>query len=60
MVATIDLVDEDELNNIHPKRKAPIANRMARWVLANVYDRKEVVYSGPVYDSMSVEGDTLT
>ena len=60
MVVTIDLVDEDELDNIHPKRKAPIANRMARWVLANAYDRKEVAYSGPVYDSMSVDGSKLT
>ena len=59
MVVTVDLVDADELDNIHPKRKAPIAGRMVRWALANAYGHSDVAFSGPVYDSMVVEGDAI-
>jgi len=59
MVTTLDLVDADELGNIHPKRKAPIAQRMAQWAMAKVYGMHVLEYSGPVYRSMQVVGDAL-
>ena len=41
--------------NIHPPEKQEVARRLALNALAKTYG-KSVVYSGPVYDSMRVEG----
>jgi len=54
MVSTLDLVDADELDNIHPKRKAPIGERMARWAVANVYGQTDLIASGPIYQSIQI------
>lgn len=55
MAVTIDIGDP---NNVHPKNKAPLGDRLTRIALAKVYGRK-IEYSGPVYKSMKVEGDTI-
>ena len=54
MVVTTDLVDD--LKDIHPKDKVDVGNRLALWALAKTYG-KDVVYTGPLYKSMSVEGN---
>jgi sialate O-acetylesterase len=51
--------DVGELDSIHPKEKEPVGHRLALWALAKTYGRNDVVYSGPLYDSMSVEGDKV-
>jgi sialate O-acetylesterase len=33
--------------------------RLALWALARDYGKKDIVYSGPLYKSMSVEGDKI-
>ena len=48
--------DVGNVANIHPKNKQEVGRRLALWALANTYGRKDLVYSGPLYDSMSVEG----
>jgi sialate O-acetylesterase len=55
MAATIDT---GEPKDVHPHNKAPVGERLTRIALANVYGRK-IEYSGPVYESMRVEGNTI-
>lgn len=45
-------------NNIHPPNKHDVGKRLALWALAKNYD-KDVVYSGPLYESMEIEGDKV-
>jgi len=47
------------VNNIHPRRKVPVGNRLALWALAKDYGRQGLVYSGPLYKSMKVESGKI-
>jgi sialate O-acetylesterase len=49
MVITTDLVDD--LSDIHPSYKWVVAHRLALTALAKTYNKRSVVYSGPVYRS---------
>jgi len=53
------IIDIGEANDIHPRNKQDVGKRLALWALAETYGRK-VVYSGPMYKSMEVKGDTVT
>jgi sialate O-acetylesterase len=53
------LIDIGEDGNIHPADKLDVGDRLARLALANTYGRKDVVFSGPVYDTMTVENDKI-
>ena len=57
LVVTTDLVDD--IKDIHPRNKLPVGNRLALWALAKDYGRKDLVYSGPLYKSMKIEGDKI-
>ena len=57
MVVTTDLVEN--INDIHPKNKLDVGNRLALWALAKDYGKKDLVYSGPLYKSMKVEGNKI-
>ncbi len=46
--------------NIHPKRKFPVAQRLALWARATVYGEKNLVYSGPTYKAMKIQGSKIT
>jgi len=52
---TIDLGDADD---VHPRNKRDIGERLARWALADTYGRGGVK-SGPLYDGYTVEGDRI-
>jgi len=54
MAVTIDIGDSE---NVHPKNKQEVARRLALAAEAIAYKR-QVVYSGPIYESMSVEGES--
>jgi len=50
--------DIGERKNVHPKNKQDVGDRLARIALAKVYGRK-IEFSGPVYQSMKIEGGTI-
>ena len=57
MAVTTDLVDD--ISDIHPRNKVDVGNRLALWALAKSYKRSGIVYSGPLYQSIKVEGDHI-
>jgi sialate O-acetylesterase len=52
------IIDTGEAKNVHPHNKEPCGERLTKLALANVYG-KQIEYSGPVYDSMAVEGGNI-
>jgi sialate O-acetylesterase len=52
------IIDTGEAKNVHPHNKAPLGERLTKIALANVYGKK-IEYSGPVYDSLKIEGATI-
>lgn len=57
MAVTTDLVDN--IDDIHPRNKLDVGNRLARWALVKSYGRSDVVYSGPLFKSMEVDGNSI-
>ena len=55
MAVTTDI---GEANNVHPKNKQDVGDRLSRIALANIYGRK-IEFSGPAYESMKVEGSAI-
>lgn len=56
MAVTTDITD---LFDIHPKNKQDVGLRLALWSLATTYGKSDLVYSGPLYESMAVEGNKI-
>jgi sialate O-acetylesterase len=52
------IVDIGDTNDIHPRDKLDVGHRLAVWALARTY-HQAIEYSGPLYDSFSVEGDRI-
>jgi sialate O-acetylesterase len=51
-------IDIGEANDIHPKNKQEVGRRLALASQAIAYGQ-DVVYSGPLYETMAVEGDAV-
>ena len=52
-------IDKGEKDNIHPRYKQPVGERLARLALAHVYG-KEIVSRGPVYNCIdNIEGEVI-
>jgi len=56
MAVTLDIGNPDD---IHPTNKKDVGKRLALWALAKTYGREGIVYSGPLYKSMAIEGDSI-
>jgi sialate O-acetylesterase len=52
------IIDIGEGLDIHPRNKQDVGRRLARLALAKDYGKK-IVDSGPVYESMTVEGNAV-
>jgi sialate O-acetylesterase len=55
MAVTTDVVDN--IADIHPRNKLDVGNRLALWALTGTYGRRGIVYSGPLYKSLSIDGN---
>ncbi len=51
------ITDITNLNDIHPANKKDVGYRLSLWARANTYGEKTLVYSGPLYKSMTVDGN---
>lgn len=56
MAVTLDIGNPDD---IHPKNKKDVGERLSLWALAKTYGKNNLVYSGPIYKSMKVEGNKI-
>ena len=45
-------------NDVHPTKKRPVGQRLARWALADTYN-KEIVQSGPLFNNSKVENNKI-
>jgi sialate O-acetylesterase len=59
MAVTTDTLGEKEITDIHPKNKQEVGKRLALCALAKTYGKSDLVYSGPLYKSMKVEGSKV-
>lgn len=53
MAITIDI---GEANDIHPRNKQDVGDRLARVALYRTYDKKDIIWSGPVFKSCKFDG----
>ena len=56
MVVTNDI---GNIKNIHPKNKQDVGRRLALWALAKTYGKTGLVYSGPLYKDMKIDGNKI-
>lgn len=56
MAVTTDISD---IRDIHPRNKQEVGRRLALWALARFYGKSDLVYSGPIYESMEAEGSRV-
>jgi sialate O-acetylesterase len=54
------IMDLGEEQNIHPRHKQEVGKRLALLALGNTYGRKGFEYASPLYDSLHMEGSTVT
>lgn len=57
IAVTTDLVDN--IADIHPRNKKDVGDRLSRWALTKTYGKEGITYSGPLYKSMTVEGNAI-
>ena len=59
MAVAIELADIGNPHDVHAKNKKDVGERLALWALAKDYGKKNLVYSGPLFKAMKVEGSKI-
>ena len=59
MAVAIELADIGNPGDVHAKNKKDVGERLSLWALAKDYGKKDLVYSGPLYKDMKIEGDKI-
>jgi len=57
MIVITDLVDN--IDDIHPKMKKEVADRLANYALAETYGKKRIVHKSPLYKGMRIAKDKI-
>lgn len=52
---TVVAIDKGEADDIHPRDKRPVGERLALFARSQAYG-EDLVYSGPIFDSLRIEG----
>ena len=52
-------IDTGEWNDIHPLNKKDVGKRLALAAQGIAYGNKKIVYSGPIYKSMKIDGNKI-
>ncbi|MBN8218365.1 MAG: 9-O-acetylesterase, partial [Spirochaetes bacterium] len=58
-VGMVVIHDIGDIKDIHPKNKQEVGRRLALHALAKTYGQKNLGYSGPAFESLSIEGDKM-
>ena len=53
------ITDIANLNDIHPANKRDVGHRLSLWARARTYGEKTLVCSGPIFNSMTVDGNLV-
>ena len=56
MISTVDISDASD---VHPKNKRDVGKRFALLALKNIYGKKDIVASGPVFKSMETVNEKM-
>jgi sialate O-acetylesterase len=56
MAVTMDIGNPED---IHPRNKLDVGERLALWALSKDYNQNEIVFSGPLFKSISLEGNSI-
>jgi sialate O-acetylesterase len=57
MAVILDTVPFEQRGDIHPKNKFDVGYRLARWSLGRDYGQNEQAISGPLFQSLKIEGE---
>lgn len=52
-------IDVGEANDIHPRNKFDVGERLALWALAKDYGKNDLVCSGPLFRAMKIDGSKI-
>ena len=52
-------IDVGEADDIHPRNKFDVGERLALWALAEAYGKTDLVYSGPMFREAKAEGGRM-
>ncbi len=53
------ITDIGNVRDIHPRNKQDVGKRLALWALAKTYGQNDLTYSGPLYESMTIENNQV-